>query len=331
VWPFRDVRNYCKTRLGSKGKTVLHAAIGVVVSIPVVILVVHLLMSADVLFGTMTERLLESLNLKNICGITAMTLLVFFAVYGFLCYIVKGEIKEEIAERKKGEAVLAIPLAGMLTALYLIFSVIQIGGLFLGKMTLPKGYTYAMYAREGFFQLLAVSALNLLLVLAGMYFFRKSKVLTILLTMMSFCTFIMIVSSAVRMILYIQIYHLTFLRIFVLWSLFVLTVLFIGVITNLYKGQFSLFRYSVVVVTVCYLCLSFSHPDYWIAKYNVAQIEAGVSPDEIYLRELSADAAPVLVPYFEMKEAENRWKVEDAGSIRTFNLSRFTAKRLLEK
>lgn len=331
VWPFRDAKNYCKTKLGSKGKTALHAAIGVMVSVPVVCLVVQLLMSADILFGTMTERLLESLKLKNLFGISAMTVFVFFCVYGFLSYVVKGEIKEEVTEQKKGEAVLAIPMAGILTSVYLIFSGVQIAGLFLGKLALPEGYTYAMYAREGFFQLLAVSALNLVLVLSGMQFFKANKLLTLLLTLMSVCTFIMIASSAVRMLLYIQEYHLTFLRILVLWSLLVLTILFIGVIINLYKKQFSLFRYSMVVVTVCYLGLSFVHPDYWIAKYNVAQTEAGDPIDDSYLKRLSTDAAPVLVPYFGAKEVQKYWDVEKADSIRAFNLSTYTAKRLLEK
>ena len=80
----------------------------------------------------------------------------------------KGEIKEEVNAGKKGEAILAIPMAGILTVLYLVFSVVQIAGLFLGKLTLPEGYTYAMYAREGFFQLLAVSVLNLMLVLISL-------------------------------------------------------------------------------------------------------------------------------------------------------------------
>ena len=96
-------------------------------------------------------------------------------MYGFLSYVVKGDINEKVTEGKKAESILAIPMAGILTALYLVFSVVQIGGLFLGKMTLPQGYTYAMYAREGFFQLLAVSILNLFLVLAGIQFFKKNK------------------------------------------------------------------------------------------------------------------------------------------------------------
>lgn len=330
IRPFGDAKYYCKNKLGSKGKTILYALISVVISIPVVALVLNLLMSADVLFGNMAERVLESLNLANMIGVSALTALVFFAVYGFLSYVVKGDIKEEVTEGKRAQAILAIPMAGILTVLYLVFSVVQIAGLFLGKMTLPEGYTYAMYAREGFFQLLAVSILNLLLVLAGMQFFKKNKVLRALLSLMSLCTFIMIASSAMRMVMYIRTYHLTFLRILVLWGLLVLTVLFIGIIIQLYQKQFSLFRYSVVVMTVCYLALSFAHPDYWIAKYNVAQQGKGISVDEYYLRELSADAAPVLVPYFDMKKAEYQWDTEDAASIRKFNVSRFAAMQLIE-
>jgi len=331
IRPFEDAKYYCKNKLGSKGKTILYAAVSVAVSVPVVAVVLNLLMSADVLFDDMAERVLESLNLKNIIGVLALTALVFFAVYGFLSYVVKGEINEEVTEGKKAESILAIPMAGILTLLYLVFSVVQIGGLFFGKMTLPQGYTYAMYAREGFFQLLAVSIFNLLLVLAGIQFFKKNKVLTILLTLMSLCTFIMIASSAMRMILYIKTYHLTFLRILVLWGLLVLTVLFAGVITTLYKKEFSLFRYSVVVVTVCYLGLSFAHPDYWIAKYNVSHQNKVIAMDSGYLRDLSADAAPVLVPYFEMEKADRDWDTEDVASLRKFNISRFVAKQLIEK
>ena len=329
--PFGDAKYYCKNKLGSKGKTILYAAVSVAVSVPVVAVVLNLLMSADVLFGDMAERVLESLNLKNIIGVLLLTTLVFFAVYGFLSYVVKGEINEEVTEGKKAESILAIPMAGILTALYLVFSVVQIGGLFLGKMTLPKGYTYAMYAREGFFQLLAVSIFNLLLVLVGIQFFKKNKILTVLLTLMSLCTFIMIASSAMRMVLYIKTYHLTFLRILVLWGLLLLAVLFAGVITTLYKKQFSLFRYSVVVVTVCYLGLSFVHPDYWIAKYNVSHQNKVIAMDSGYLRDLSADAAPVLVPYFGMEVADPQWDTEDAASIRKFNVSRFVAKQLIDR
>lgn len=143
-----------------------------------------------------------------------------------------------------------------------------------------------------------------------MEFFRESKVLKIILTLMSLCTFVMIASSAVRMIMYIRYYYLTYLRILVLWALVLLTFLFVGVVVNIFKEEFPLFRYQVAVVAVLYLTLSFAHPDYLIAKVNVANApgEDGMVynsfflakepyDDYYYLRSLSADAAPVLVPY----------------------------------
>ena len=50
----------------------------------------------------------------------------------------------------------------------------------------------------------------------------------------------------------------------------VLFVMFIGVLINIYRESFPLFRYGVVIVTVLYLALSFSHPDYIIARVNIA-------------------------------------------------------------
>ena len=50
-----------------------------------------------------------------------------------------------------------------------------------------------------------------------------------------------------------------------------------------YRESFPLFRYGVVMVTVLYLALSFSHPDYIIARVNIANapgamVRAGKNP-----------------------------------------------------
>ena len=47
-------------------------------------------------------------------------------------------------------------------------------------MKLPEGYTYSQYAREGFFQLLAVSIINFLMVLFVNKFFKESTILKVL-------------------------------------------------------------------------------------------------------------------------------------------------------
>ena len=87
---------------------------------------------------------------------------------------------------------------------YVLFCIIQIFSLFLGKMQHPAGYTYARYAREGFFQLLFVCMINVCLVLFFMGCFRENGLKKILLTVISGCTYVMIASSAFRMCLYIQ-------------------------------------------------------------------------------------------------------------------------------
>lgn len=314
--PFTDGAAYRKDKGGIQNRTLGYAMLGVVIAIPLLLVVTLLLSGADAVFRQMTSRFFDNVNFGNIFNVVFRIVAMFFASYILTAYLCTRSIREEVKDKRKGEPVLAITITSLLSIIYLLFSGIQIIYLFLGKMQLPEGYTYAMYAREGFFQLLAVSILNLIIVLIGMTLFKESRALKIILTIMSLCTFIMIASSALRMIIYIRYYYMTFLRIFVLWALMVLFFLFVGVIISIFKESFPLFRFSMIVVTVLYLALSFSHPDYIIARINVANApHTGMESfersaddffqssepyqDFYYLSLLSADAAPVLIPYLE--------------------------------
>lgn len=99
----------------------------------------------------------------------------------------------------------------------------------------------------------------------------------------------------------------------------------------------------MVVVTVCYLLLSFGHPDYWIARCNTANMESSHSSffdvdayeDYDYMMRLSPDAAPVLLPLSqEQSWAEGYARgVQDAYEemgIRDFNLSVYIAEKILQ-
>lgn len=141
-----------------------------------------------------------------------------------------------------------------------------------------------------------------MLVLVTLSFFRENTALKIMLTFLSACTYILIISSACRMFLYIQAYQLTRLRVLVLFALLVLAVLFAGVIRSIYQERFPMIHYSVAVVAVLYLVLSFSHMDAWIASYNIAHDQTS------YLYELSTDASGRA----EGSKGRNR-RGEDAG------------------
>lgn len=305
--PITDGMEFFQRRTDKKYGTAIAVLVGILIGLPLLIIVMALLSSADVFFKQLTDGILRLFNFVDIMGITFKTVCMFVMAYGMLAFFCMKKLKEEEEDHRNGNPLIATTVTAMLTVCYLLFSGIQIMGLFLGKMTLPAGYTYAQYAREGFFQLLFVGLLNLVIVLVCLHYFKESKVLKGILTVMSLCTFIMNASSAMRMMLYVKTYDLSFLRILVLWSLVVLTLLFIGVLVTVFKGDFKLFRYSVVVVSLCYLVLTFAHPDYIIAKYNLSKVnpatikmeEAGRRIDYSYLQDLSADAAPAIIEFLE--------------------------------
>lgn len=331
--PFQDLAAHRRGHGKKESGVTIYIVVGLTLGLPLFCVIGLLLMSADAIFFDITYGILEKLflgtGLENLFGVLFTVVIMFFMTYCIMAYLCRKTFSEEYKERKQTEAVLAMTILAPIMILYLVFCGIQIVFLFLGKM-IVEGYTYAEYARQGFFQLLIVCIINLVLVLVGHAYFKENKALKGMLTVVSVCTYIMIASSAYRMILYIQHFYLTFLRIFVLWSLLVLFILLTGVIVSIYQKSFPLFKYSMVVVTVCYLALSFSHPDYWIAKCNLANLgntgsaagsffRAESYNDYRYLSELSADAAPALAEFlkeegFSLAEVEARMEYETGSN-----------------
>ena len=138
-------------------------------------------------------------------------------------------------------------------------------------------------------------------------------------------------------------FGITRLGFFVVSSFFDIAVILGGMIRNIYKKEFPLFRFSIAVMTVVYVLLSLSHMDALIAKYNIAQRGLDITYDNSYLMTLSADAAGVyadaaaenvertelademLQDYFEKIRG-----YEDLG-VRKFNLSRYLGVQAAER
>ena len=281
-------------------KTVKYIICGILLGIPMVCFAVWMLSSADAIFSDYVGKVFQSFLSKiadtpNIFLILFLLILGFFGMYTFLSALTLNNMPRETTDREKRNPIVAITFLLMVTAVYLVFCGIQVIFLFTGGAVLPEGYTYAEYARQGFFQLLFVCVFNFVLVTVCVSMFQKNKYLWMILLIFSGCTYVMIASSALRMLLYISVYHLTFLRVLVLWFLAMLAVLMAGVVAQIFKPDFAMFPYSMAVVTGFYLVFSFAKPDYWIARYNVAHMENEISVQDMwYLTCLSPDAAPVL-------------------------------------
>lgn len=341
-----------KNERGKNGN-LKYVLLGIVIAVPLLTVILALLMSADEVFSNLFQKLLGDIHPGTIAMIFLMMLAVYFYMYSFVRGLLTCRMPDRRAKEKNGEPVAAITFTGLAALIYLVFCTIQVIYLFMGKMQLPEGLTWANYARQGFFQLLFVCLINLVMVLVCLALFQESKVLKVILTAISLMTYILIASSAYRMILYIQNYYLTFLRLLVLWSLAVIAIAFAGVIVSIYKSSFPLFGYCTVIVTICYIVLAFAKPDYWIAKYDLehaaltASEESGDTKaeersyeDYWYLGELSADAA-VLLTQEEVRDAwgdtmtmshyyDRVWTRSEDITLRSFNFSRWAAKKSME-
>ncbi len=261
----------------------------------------------------------------------------FLMLYVSFAAVFRQNLRDAaLKEGPCANALTGITFTAILAFIYVIYSGIQILFLFL-RQGLPDGMTYSQYAHEGFWQLLAVSLINIVTVLVCLQVFEKHPALKILLLVISVCTCIMTVSAAYRMLLYVGAYHLTFLRILVLWFLGVLTLIMGGVMVSIFREKFHLFQYTAAVVTCCYIIFSFAGVDGIIASYNLQHADYVNRQDVSYvLYGLSEDAAPYVeklaesetIDYLEpefrayMERIANREKM----SLRKWNFSEARAR-----
>ena len=349
--PFTDKKKYremfCEGQ-PEKNSRVKYVLIGLLICIPVIGIVLPLLANADAVFAEQLRKIFEDLSVwwffKHIFGMAFTGFIIYMVTYMWTAWLGKRSYSTYTEHTPKGEPIVGITISSVLCLIYIVFCFIQIRYLFLGgKLSLPDGTTYASYARKGFFELLFVSAINVLLVLIETFCFRKSRVLNALMTVITVCTYIIIASSTIRMLMYIQYKYLTFLRVLVLVLLAAIAILLFGVFLHIFNKDFRIFKYSVVVVTVIYIIFASSKPDYWIAKINTDNMDpmtqysffAETEPyDDIsYLNGLSIDAAPVLLNCDALTESElsgfNRKVAKKASEpgVFSWNLSRYLAYR----
>ncbi len=320
-----------------KNYTFLYVLLGLAISVPLLCVVLPLLLSSDIVFSNTMGKIFDFEWNADVFKCVLLAVFIFFVGYALLkrLYARSEWMENPVSDKRKGNPVVSITISSVLLVFYGLYSGIQIVYLFMGYGTLPDGYTYADYAHEGFFQLVFVCIINLILVLLCRKFSRDNKVLKIMLTLICACTYIMIFSSAYRMILYISVYGLTFLRVYVLWALTVIMLAMTGTVILIYMEKMPFVKYSMVVLAATWIIFGYSHPDVIIAEYNI-----NMGTGQIYVMEdLSDDAIPVVLKYqdsiyekpllqsylinFE-KECRG-YDISGYGDIRKFNFAEYKA------
>ena len=191
-----------------------------------------------------------------------------------------------------------------LCLLYLLFFFSQLQ-YFLGGFTGDvSGFTYAEYARRGFFELCGVCCMNVL-VIACMGFFAKragegkALALRIYASFLCVSSLLLAGTALAKMFLYIRVYGMTQLRIYTTWFMFLLVIGFAALLVRQFKEELNLGRLGVIVFTVMFALLCFSRPDAWMTRYNAEMYLSGQLEefDQSVLYEMSDDAWAGLTAY----------------------------------
>ncbi|MFD8968550.1 DUF4153 domain-containing protein [Streptomyces sp. NPDC059568] len=202
--------------------------------------------------------------------------------------------------RARGRMEWAFPLI-VLNLLFAVFIAVQLAVLFGGyrKVFEKTGLTRSEYARQGFWQLLWVTLLVLLVIgLARRWAprdgARDSVLVRAVLGVLCVLTLVVTASALRRMDLYVEAYGLTRLRVSVaameLWlALVIVLILVAGAV-----GGRWLPRAVAASAAAAVLTFGLLSPDALVAESNVDRYERVHKLDVEYFQELSSDAVPAL-------------------------------------
>ncbi|WP_406060660.1 DUF4153 domain-containing protein [Micromonospora sp. NBC_00860] len=260
--------------------------------------------SADAVFANLVGGLLPDIAPAGVIGWLLRLILLGGGLLGGAYLVSRPPDLEGLrpaSSRPAHRLEWTLPLV-LLDALFAVFVLVQLTVLFggAGHVLRTAGLTYAQYARGGFWQLLAVTALTLLVIAIAARRAPKATradrlLVRVLLGTLAALSLVIVASALYRMQVYADAYGATRLRLVVstveLWLglLFVL----VGVAVVRLRADW-LPRLVVGTAVLALLGLAVLNPDRLIAERNVDRYLETGRLDVSYLSGLSADAVPAL-------------------------------------
>lgn len=252
-------------------------------TIIIVLIVLSLLISADTEFAKLFKNILKGIGKLSVPTLViriGVIIFSFFYIAGFFTNMLsKYNVLNEFEDDEEKQTKESFTIHMILTALnivYLVFCFIQIKSLFT-----IENIKYSEYARQGFFQLMIVSLINIITILKAtnkelIETEKQNKYKKIMCIAMLVFTLIIIISSFTRMSLYQQQYGDTRLRILVDFTLITEMILLIPTAIYIIKPKINLAKSYFIVIVVMYCVINFANIDNMIAKNNIDRyIETG--------------------------------------------------------
>lgn len=248
--------------------------LGILISIPALLVIIPILAQADTEFRSLVDTILDALGedfriliWRGIVGIL-LGAFMFGTLYGG---VYKRHVKEEECIRfheESGRVFRFVPDIAVLTfgiivsAVYVLFIGLQARYLFSAFFgILPEAYTYAQYARQGFFELCVIALLNASFLIAmngcAKTPRRKNRGLLLENGILGALTLLLLTTAASKLGMYIVAYGFTVKRcissIFLIWLFLVFILVLIYQKKNIPLVRWSVFAGAVFFTLLCVL------------------------------------------------------------------------------
>jgi hypothetical protein len=322
---FSTIINPAKSSSIGKWKLVLK---GVLMAMPFLVFFSLLFASADLAFKNFIDSIFSFHISDNLVAHIIIIISVSLASLGLLAYIFNpkqkigktiGSLKENIIAMRNIETKVFLWL---IVGLFFVFIVFQIAYLFGGGINVGgDGFTYAEYARRGFWELLIVSFVTLLVLLLMDFYSRRSERRLSWFTVPSLVMiaeiFIIIVSALKRIMLYQSAYGWTSLRLYVAGFIIFLAGIFIIFAIKLWKEKRSnFFAFGVLISMISFLIgFNILNPDSFIAQQNIQRFNETGKIDLNYLSTMSSDATlDILSVYDRVSDDDQKYLQEQLSS-----------------
>jgi hypothetical protein len=328
------------------------ALLGVLIAAPLLIIFAALFASADQVFNTVLTNLF-AFDMNSV-----ITHTFFFIFWGALAagYLRWAMLGRPVGLQSPSATPISsiVPLAtalGLLNLLFLLFVVVQLR-YFFGGVTLVEetsGLTFAGYARQGFFQLVAASGLVLPVLLGADHLVRggtaaQVRVFRQLAGLLLALLAVIMASALERMRLYVAAYGLSSDRLYATAFMILLIGIFGWFSWTVLRGIRHRFVFGALMQSFAVLAgLHLLNPDAFIVRTNLDRPVAERPFDARYATTLGGDAVPVLLDALPRLNVEDRclvvsrllgrWVDEgnEGADWRTWNWSRARARRLLHE
>lgn len=280
---------------------------GIAFSIPILLIAFALLSSSDFVFNHMLSSFFKDMSnpFEEFFGLgTYLMIFVTFYCFGLLfSFLVPSELPKEAVQLKhEWSPVTAMTLLILVNALYLFYASIQIPHLYFKLGSLPQNYTYAEYARSGFFELLFLALLNMTLSCLFIRFVqsdnsKSEKWFKGLNTLMSILTMNFLISSFYKLCLYEQAYGYTHLRLWVQCFTIALGLCLIWLIRSIWQPSFNGFNACALTLMIAFTMTTYGVNDAVLAKWNISHYKVTHQLDVDYLSSLSSEASATLLNF----------------------------------